>query len=135
MENLHLKNLNNTITLNYLITELTKINIIDQTIKEFKEIYLDDIKQYKKFATIPTNDLQKIKNNINKFNEIKNMTIGSTIDVNDYDWNWEYDEDLDKDIYNIISVEYEPISNNVSDVCFLELEVIDNIITDILEYH
>ena len=66
---------------------------------------------------------------------IKNITIGSSIDVNDYDYEFDYDEDLDQDIYNIILIQYEPINNKNTDIAFLELIVIDNIITDIIEYH
>ena len=36
MENLHLKNLQNSTTLDYLIKELKKIEIINKDIKEFK---------------------------------------------------------------------------------------------------
>jgi hypothetical protein len=135
MQNLHLKNLKNSNILDYLITELTKINIINQTIKEFKDVYLDDIKQYKKIAKIPTNDLQKIKNNILEFNKIKNITIGSTIEANNYDYNLDYDEDLDKFVNNLILIEYKPINNKLNDLCFLELEVIENTITNITGYY
>ena len=135
MENLHLKNLKNSTTLDYLIKELEKIEIIDKDIKEFKDNYIDDIKQYKQFTTIKTNDLNKIKNNIIVFKQIKNITIGSSIDVNDYDYNFDYDEDLDQDIYTITLIEYEPISSKLTDISFLDLEVIDNTITNIIEYH
>ena len=104
-------------------------------IKEFKDNYIDDIKQYKQFTTIKTNDLNKIKNNIIVFKQIKNITIGSSIDVNDYDYNFDYDEDLDQDIYTITLIEYEPISSKLTDISFLDLEVIDNTITNIIEYH
>lgn len=135
MENLHLKNLQNSTTLDYLIKELKKIEIINKDIKEFKDNYIDEIKQYKQFTTIKTNDLNKIKNNIIEFKHIKNITIGSSIDVNDYDYEFDYDEDLDQDIYNIILIEYEPINNKNTDIAFLELIVIDNITTNIIEYH
>lgn len=135
MENLHLKNLKNSTTLDYLIKELKKIEIIDKDIKEFKNNYIDEIKQYKQFTTIKTNDLNKIKNNIIEFKHIKNITIGSSIDVNDYDYEFDYDEDLDQDIYNITLIEYEPINTKNTDIAFLELIVIDNIITNIIEYH
>lgn len=135
MENLHLKNLQNSTTLDYLIKELKKIEIINKDIKEFKDNYIDEIKQYKQFTTIKTNDLNKIKNSIIEFKHIKNITIGSSIDVNDYDYEFDYDEDLDQDIYNIILIEYEPINNKNTDIAFLELIVIDNIITNIIEYH
>lgn len=90
MENLHLKNLQNSTTLDYLIKELKKIEIINKDIKEFKDNYIDEIKQYKQFTTIKTNDLNKIKNNIIEFKHIKNITIGSSIDVNDYDYEFDY---------------------------------------------
>lgn len=135
MENLHLKNLQNSTTLDYLIKELKKIEIINKDIKEFKDNYIDEIKQYKQFTTIKTNDLNKIKNNIIEFKHIKNITIGSSIDVNDYDYEFDYDENLDQDIYNIILIEYEPINKKNTDIAFLELIVIDNIITNIIEYH
>ena len=135
MENLHLKNLKNSTTLDYLIKELKKIEIIDKDIKEFKNNYIDEIKQYKQFTTIKTNDLNKIKNNIIEFKHIKNITIGSSIDVNDYDYEFDCDEDLDQDIYNITLIEYEPINTKNTDIAFLELIVIDNIITNIIEYH
>lgn len=135
MKNLHLKNLQNSTTLDYLIKELKKIEIINKDIKEFKDNYIDEIKQYKQFTTIKTNDLNKIKNNIIEFKHIKNITIGSSIDVNDYDYEFDYDEDLDQDIYNIILIEYEPINKKNTDIAFLELIVIDNIITNIIEYH
>lgn len=134
MKNLHLKNLQNSTTLDYLIKELKKIEIINKDIKEFKDNYIDEIKQYKQFTTIKTNDLNKIKNNIIEFKHIKNITIGSSIDVYDYDYEFDYDEDLDQDIYNIILIEYEPINNKHTDIAFLELEVIDNTITNIIEY-
>lgn len=43
MENLHLKNLQNSTTLDYLIKELKKIEIINKDIKEFKDNYIDEI--------------------------------------------------------------------------------------------
>ena len=135
MENLHLKNLQNSTTLDYLIKELKKIEIINKDIKEFKDNYIDEIKQYKQFTIIKTNDLNKIKNNIIVFKQIKNITIGSSIDVNDYDYEFDYDEDLDQDIYNITLIEYKPINNKHTDIAFLELIIIDNIITNIIEYH
>lgn len=135
MKNLHLKNLKNSTILDYLIKEFEKIEIIDKDIKEFKDNYIDEIKQYKQFTTIKTNDLNKIKNNIIEFKHIKNITIGSSIDVNDYDYEFDYDEDLDQDIYNIILIEYEPINKKHTDIAFLELIVINNIITNIIEYH
>ena len=45
MQNLHLKNLQNSTTLDYLITELKKINIIDPKINDFRNSYLTNIKQ------------------------------------------------------------------------------------------
>ena len=134
MENLHLKNLQNSTTLDYLIKELEKIDIIDKDIKDFKDNYIDEIKQYKQFTTIKTNDLNKIKNNIIEFKEITNITIGSSIDINDYDYEFDYDEDLDQDIYNITLIEYEPINSKLTDMAFLELIVIDNTITNIIKY-
>lgn len=135
MQNLHLKNLKNSTILDYLIKELEKIEIIDKDIKAFKNNYIDNIKQYKQFTTIKTYDLNKIKNNIIEFKQIKNITIGSSLDINDYDYNFDYDEDLEQDIYTITLIEYEPINSKLTDISFLDLEVIDNTITNIIEYH
>lgn len=71
MQNLHLKNLQNSTTLDYLITEFKKINIIDPKINDFRNSYLTNIKQYKQIKKIPSNELLNIKNNIIKFKKIK----------------------------------------------------------------
>lgn len=106
MENLHLKNLkkddvvdNNlkqihelniqlnkltTITLDYLIHELKQMNIKDLKINELKNRYLQNIIKNKyKLAT--ENNLNKIQEFINEINKLKEITLNSKINPQNYE--------------------------------------------------
>ena len=137
MQNLHLKNLQNSTTLDYLITELKKINIIDPKINDFRNSYLTNIKQYKQFKKIPSNELLNIKNNIIKFKKIKNLGIGSTIDMNKYNCDKDYHDDLKKCVCNVTLIEYLPIDYMKNDSFFIQLNaiVIGDIVTNIVTYY
>ena len=137
MQNLHLKNLQNSTTLDYLITELKKINIIDPKINDFRNSYLTNIKQYKQIKKIPSNELLNIKNNIIKFKKIKNLGIGSTIDINKYNNDKDYHDDLKKNVYSVTLIEYLPIDYMENDSFFICLDaiVIDDIVTNIVTYY
>jgi hypothetical protein len=112
MENLHLKNLkefdlidNNLekihelkikleklsiITLEYLITELKEIKIKNSTINELKERYLQNIIKNK--STFKKEYyLYDIQEFINEINKLKNITLNSIINPQDYEtYNSEY---------------------------------------------
>jgi hypothetical protein len=106
MENLHLKNLkeldlinNNlekihelnikleklsTVTLEYLINELRQINISNPTINKLKHRYLQNIIKNKYIFT-KEKQLKQIQEFINEIDKLKDITLNSKINPQDYE--------------------------------------------------
>ena len=120
-------------TLQYLINQLENIKIVDPTIKEFKDYYLNDIKT-NKFSYLTRNELKNIKNFLNELENIKNLTIGSTINVENYEYNTYYDDDIDKSVYEIDLMSAFLTDSAPGEILILEVEVVDNKIREII-YH
>lgn len=159
MENLHLKNLQklnlydinmkkinqienemedkiwslNKSTLKYLINQLENIQITDPTIKTFKNYYLNDIK-YNIASYLTRNNLRDIKEFLTELENIKTLTIGSTINVEDYKYNVCYDDDIDENIYEIDLMSAFCIDRGPDEILILEIEVVNGKITNII-YH
>ena len=107
-------------TLQYLINQLENIKIIDPTIKEFKDSYLNDIKTHK-FSYLTRNELQNIKN----------LTTGSTINIKDYEYSFYYDDDIDATIYTVDLIDIYVQDREYGEILTLEAEVVNNIINNI----
>lgn len=120
-------------TLQYLINQLENIKIIDPTIKEFKDYYLNDIKT-NKFSYLTRNELKNIKNFLNELENIKNLTIGSTINVEDYEYSTYYDDDIDKSVYEIDLMSAFLTDSAPSEIVILEVEIVNSKIREII-YH
>ena len=106
MENLHLKNLKeldlidtnlekihelniklkklSTITLEYLINELRQINISNPTINRLKKRYLQNIIKNKYIFT-KEKHLNQIHEFINEIDKLKDITLNSKINPQDYE--------------------------------------------------
>lgn len=117
-------------TLQYLINQLENIKIVDPTIKEFKDCYLNDIKT-NKFSYLTRNELQNIKNFLNELESIKNLTPGSTINIKDYEYSFYYDDDIDATIYTVDLIDIYVQDREYGEILTLEAEVVNNIINNI----
>ena len=117
-------------TLQYLINQLKNIKIIDPTIKEFKDYYLNDIKTHK-FSYLTRNELQNIKNFLTNLESIKNLTTGSTINIKDYEYSFYYDDDIDATVYSVDLIDIYVQDREYSEILTLEAEVVNNIINNI----
>ena len=120
-------------TLEYLINQLKNIKIIDPTIKEFKDYYLKDIKT-NKFSYLTRNELKNIKDFLNELESIKNLTINSTINKDNYEYSFYYDDDIDKTVYEIDLMHTFLYDSAPGEIVILEAEVVDNKIREII-YH
>ena len=138
MENLHLKNLNNidqiefyienTVkeankhydaikklyakTYDFLLTELNNINIINPTIKELRETLIDEIKENQDFLLTPA-DLNDLKELINDFKNIKDITIDTIINVENSQFEYVIinDDDPNQIFYEITPLTYRIYSS------------------------
>lgn len=120
-------------TLKYLINQLEKIQITDPTIKAFKNYYLNNIKN-NTFSYLTRNELHNIKNFLTELENIKTLTIGSTINVEDYEYNVCYDDDIDENVYEIDLMSAFCIDAGPDEILILEIEVVNGKITNII-YH
>ena len=120
-------------TLQYLINQLENIKIVDPTIKEFKDYYLNDIK-YNIASYLTRNNLRDIKEFLTELENIKTLTIGSTINVEDYEYNVCYDDDIDENVYEIDLMSAFCIDAGPDEILILEIEVVNGKITNII-YH
>ena len=120
-------------TLQYLINKLEGIQIVDPTIEEFKDYYLNHIKT-NKFSYLTRNELQSIKEFLNELENIKNLTIGSTINVKDYEYSTYYDDDIDKTVYEIDLMSAFLTDSAPGEILILEVEVVSGKIREIM-YH
>lgn len=120
-------------TLKYLINQLEKIQITDPTIKAFKNYYLNDIK-YNIASYLTRNNLRDIKEFLTELENIKTLTIGSTINVEDYKYNVCYDDDIDENVYEIDLMSAFCIDEGPDEILILEIEVVNGKITNII-YH
>ena len=120
-------------TLKYLINQLEKIQITDPTIKAFKNYYLNDIK-YNIASYLTRNKLRDIKEFLTELENIKTLTIGSTINVEDYEYSVCYDDDTDENVYEIDLMSAFCIDTGPDEILILEIEVVKNKITNII-YH
>lgn len=120
-------------TLKYLINQLENIQITDPTIKTFKNYYLNDIK-YNIASYLTRNNLRDIKEFLTELENIKTLTIGSTINVEDYKYNVCYDDDIDENIYEIDLMSAFCIDRGPDEILILEIEVVNGKITNII-YH
>ena len=120
-------------TLKYLINQLEKIQITDPTIKAFKNYYLNDIK-YNIASYLTRNNLRDIKEFLTELENIKTLTIGSTINVEDYEYNVCYDDDIDENVYKIDLMSAFCIDAGPDEILILEIEVVNGKITNII-YH
>jgi hypothetical protein len=156
MKNLHLKNLkkldlydlnmeqiNKTksknkrkelinLTLKYLINKLEHLVLINPTINDFKNYYLNDIKTEHHLYT-NKKTLQNIKNYLEEFNNIKNTTIESTININEYNHSIYYDDKINDPIYeiNLLTIYFATKPNEISTPIYLKARVLKNIIVNI----
>ena len=153
MENLHLKNLKELDlfdinmeqitkiedkiysliknTLQYLINQLENIKIVDPTIKEFKDCYLNDIKT-NKFSYLTRNQLQNIKEFLIELENIKNLTIGSTINIADLEYSPYYDDDIDDTVYEVNLMSAFLTDSAPGEILILEVEVVNGKIREII---
>ena len=120
-------------TLKYLINQLEKIQITDPTIKAFKNYYLNDIK-YNIASYLTRNNLRDIKEFLTELENIKTLTIGSTINVEDYKYNVCYDDDIDENVYEIDLMSAFCIDRGPDEILILEIDVVNGKITNII-YH
>lgn len=120
-------------TLQYLINQLENIKIVDPTIKEFKDYYLNDIKT-NKFSYLTRNELRNIKEFLNELENIKNLTIGSTININDYEYSPYYDDDIDDTVYEVDLMSAFLTGSAPDEILILEIEVVNGKIREII-YH
>lgn len=120
-------------TLKYLIHQLENIQITDPTIKAFKNYYLNDIK-YNIASYLTRNKLRDIKEFLTELENIKTLTIGSTINVEDYEYSVCYDDDIDENVYEIDLMSAFCIDTGPDEILILEIEVVKNKITNII-YH
>ena len=120
-------------TLKYLINQLEKIQITDPTIKAFKNYYLNDIK-YNIASYLTRNNLRDIKEFLTELENIKTLTIGSTINVEDYEYNVCYNDDIDENVYEIDLMSAFCIDTGPDEILILEIEVVNGKITNII-YH
>jgi hypothetical protein len=120
-------------TLQYLINQLENIKIVDPTIKEFKDYYLNDIKT-NKFYYLTRKQLQNIKEFLNELENIKNLTIGSTINIKDYEYSTYYDDNIDKTVYEVDLMNAFLTDSAPGEILILEVEVVNNKIREIT-YH
>ena len=160
MQNLHLKNLNNTNqidfyientikktnehydaikklyaqTYDFLLTELNNINIINQTIKELRETLIDKINESQDFLITPA-DLVDLKELINDFKTVKNITIDTIINVENTQFECKIINDNDP---NQIWYEITPLTYriyNSKDMCinnyYLDIIIHNNKVIDI----
>ena len=118
-------------TLKYLINQLEKIQITDPTIKAFKNYYLNDIK-YNIASYLTRNNLRNIKNFLNELESIKNLTISSTINIEDYEYSTYYDDDIDKNVYEIDLMSVFLTDSAPCKILILEVEVVNNKIREII---
>ena len=161
MQNLHLKNLNNTNqidfyientikktnehydaikklyaqTYDFLLTELNNINIINQTIKELRETLIDKIKESQDYLLTPA-DLVVLKELINDFKTVKNITIDTIINVENTQFEYEIindDNDPKQIWYEITALTYKIYSSK--DMCinnyYLDITIQENKVIDI----
>ena len=112
---------------------MKKIQITDPTIKTFKNYYLNDIK-YNIASYLTRNNLRDIKEFLTELENIKTLTIGSTINVEDYEYNVCYDDDIDENIYEIDLMSAFCIDRGPDEILILEIEVVNGKITNII-YH
>lgn len=160
MQNLHLKNLNNTNqidfyientikktnkhyeaikklyaqTYDFLLTELNNINIINQTIKELRETLIDQIKENQDFL-LTAADLVDLKELINNFKTVKNITIDTIINVENTEFEYKIinDNDPNQIWYEITPLTYRICSSK--DMCinnyYLDIIIHNNKVIDI----
>ena len=117
-------------TLKYIINQLENIKIVDPTIKEFKDYYLNDIKTHT-FSYLTRNELQNIKNFLTNLENIKNLTTGSTINIKNYEYSVYYDDDIDSTIYTVDLIDIYVQDREYGEILTLEAEVVNNIINNI----
>lgn len=120
-------------TLKYLINQLEKIQITDPTIKAFKNYYLNDIK-YNIASYLTRNNLRDIKEFLTELENIKTLTIGSTINIEDYEYSIYYDDDIDKNVYEIDLMSVFLTDSAPGEIVILEIEVVNGKIREII-YH
>lgn len=118
-------------TLQYLINQLKNIKIIDPTINKFKDCYLKDIKT-NKFSYLTRNELQNIKKFLNELESIKNLTIGSTINTEDFEYSTYYDDDIDDTVYEVDLMSAFLTDSAPGEIVILETEVVNNKIREII---
>ena len=120
-------------TLKYLINQLEKIQIPDPTIKAFKNYYLNNIKN-NTFSYLTRNKLHNIKNFLTELENVKDLTISSTINVEDYEYSVCYDDEIDENVYEIDLMSAFCIDAGPDEILILEIEVVNGKITKII-YH
>ena len=120
-------------TLQYLINQLENIKIVDPTIKEFKDYYLNDIKT-NKFSYLTRNELRNIKEFLNELENIKNLTIGSTISIENFEYSTYYDDDIDDTVYEVDLMSAFLTDSAPGEILILEIEVVNGKIREII-YH
>lgn len=120
-------------TLKYLIHQLENIQLTDPTIKAFKNYHLNNIKN-NTFSYLTRNELHNIKNFLTELENVKDLTIGSTINVEDYEYNVCYDDDIDENVYEIDLMSAFCIDTGPDEILILEIEVVNGKITNII-YH
>ena len=118
-------------TLQYLINQLKDIKIINPTIKEFKDLYLNDIKNHKS-SYLTRNELRNIKDFLTNLESIKNLTIDSTINVKDYEYSFYYDDDIDATVYTVDLIDIYVQDRDYGEILTLQAEVVNNRIINII---
>ena len=119
--------------LKYLIHQLENIQLTDPTIKAFKNYYLNNIKN-NTFSYLTRNELHNIKNFLTELENVKDLTIDSTIDISDYEYSVYYDDDIDENVYEIDLMSAFCIDSGPDEILILEIEVVNGKITNII-YH
>lgn len=159
MENLHLKNLNNTDpceyyvknsikqietyqnkikeihnkTLNYLLNELEKIKIINSTISEFRNDIAENIKANINLK-FNNNNLYELICLIHNFEKIKDIDLNNIIDIKNC--GYDYDEVETEDnttIYEITPIYYDEINGpfEKNTRYYLDITIQENKVIDI----
>lgn len=117
-------------TLKYLIQQLEKIQLADPTIKVFKNYYLNDIKS-NTFSYLTRNELHNIKDFLTELENVKDLTIGSTIDISDYEYSVCFDDDINQNVYDVDLMSVLCADARLKEILILEAKVVNGKITNI----
>ena len=120
-------------TLKYLIQQLERIQLTDPTIKAFKNYYLNNIKN-NTFSYLTRNELHNIKDFLTELENVKDLTIGSTIDISDYEYSVYYDDDIDEHVCEVDLIQAFCVDAKIDEILILEAEVVNGKIINII-YH